>query len=210
MKKLLCFTLMCFAAPLLQASTGFFVTVAGGQSQFRTKYTTRYVDATRNSVPNSEVNEHGNYWAVGGGYSFTDFLRVTAGYEDWGKVTGPSMSPTGEIYPLTVGAKGYYASFAPMIHVIPFLSIDPEVGVLYSDVHLRTNFQNDGDPNIQSGYSSRFRYGLGISLHPPGPFVIGIKYLQIDLPEAKFRAGSSFFTDKVRPRTILLTAQYSF
>jgi len=210
MKKTLCFLLVCVAGSIAQASTGFFVTAAGGQSQFRTKYTTRYTDATRSAVPNSEVNEHSNYWAVGSGVSFTDFLRVTAGYEDWGKVTGSSTTPTGDIYPLTLGAKGFYASFAPMIHVIPFLSIDPEVGVLYTDIHVRTNFQNDGDPNIQSGYSSRFRYGLGLSIHPPGPFVIGIKYLQIDLPEAKVRAGSSFFTDKIRPRTIVLTAQYSF
>ena len=210
MKKTLCFLLVCVAGSIAQASTGFFVTAAGGQSQFRTKYTTRYTDATRSAVPNSEVNEHSNYWAVGSGVSFTDFLRVTAGYEDWGKVTGSSTTPTGDIYPLTLGAKGFYASFAPMIHVIPFLSIDPEFGVLYTDIHVRTNFQNDGDPNIQSGYSSRFRYGLGLSIHPPGPFVIGIKYLQIDLPEAKVRAGSSFFTDKIRPRTIVLTAQYSF
>lgn len=210
MKNALCILLLLAAGTVAQASTGFFVTAAGGQSQFRTKYTSRYVDATRSSVPNAEVNEHAAYWSVGCGFSFTDLLRVTAGYEDWGKVTGSSTAPTGEIHPLTVGAKGFYASYAPMIHVIPFLSIDPEVGVLYTDVHVRTSFQNDGDPNIQSGYSTRFRYGLGISIHPPGPFVIGIKYLQIDLPGSDLKAGSTFFTDKIRPRTIVLTAQYSF
>ncbi|MFT3781881.1 MAG: hypothetical protein QM790_07685 [Nibricoccus sp.] len=197
-------------ASLAEADTGFFLTAAGGQSRFRTKYTTRYTDATRSSVPNAEVNAHDLYWSVGAGLSFTDLLRVTAGYEDWGQTTGSSASATGQIYPLTVGAKGFYASYAPMIHVIPLISVDPEVGILYSDVKLRTNFQSDGDPNIQSGYTARFRYGIGISVHPPGPFVVGIKYLQIDLPGAEFKAGSSFFTDKIRPRVVVLTAQYNF
>ena len=198
------------SAGVAQASTGFFVTAAAGQSRFSTKYTTRYVDAARSTVPNAEVNEHANYWSVGCGVSFTDYARFTAGYEDWGKVTGSATSPTGEIYPLSVGAKGFYASYAPMIHVFPFLSIDPEVGVFYTDIHMRTNFQSDGDPNIQSGYSARMRYGLGVSIHPPGPFVIGLKYLMVDLPGAELKPGSTFFTDKIRPRTILLTAQYGF
>ncbi len=90
------------------------------------------------------------------------------------------------------------------------LYVGTDLGVFYTDIHLRTNFQSNGDPNIQSGYSARMRYGLGFSLHPPGPFVIGLKYLMVDLPGAERIAGSTFFTDKIRPRTILLTAQYSF
>jgi hypothetical protein len=142
-----------------------------------------------------------------GGFSFTDFARFTAGYEDWGKTTGSSASSTGDIYPLTVSAKGFYLSYAPMIHVLPLISIDPEVGVLYSNVHVGTNFASSvglADTSTKSGYSARKRFGLGVSVHPPGPFVIGVKYLQIDLP------APSYVTEKIRPNTIILTAQYSF
>lgn len=214
MKKLFCIMMAVLASALAtRASTGFFVTAAGGQSRFHSKYTTRYTDASRSSIPNSEVNAHDMYWSVGGGYSFTDLFRVTAGYEDWGQTTGSSTSPSGDIYPLTVGAKGFYVSYAPMIHVIPLISIDPDIGFLYSDIHVGTNFAGANgisDANTQSGYTTRLRMGLGISVHPPGPFVVGIKYLQIDLPESHAKTGASFFTDKIRPRTIVLTAQYNF
>lgn len=214
MQKLLCIILAVFVgATVTRASTGFFVTAAGGQSRFHSKYTTRFTDASRSSLPNSEVNAHDLYWSVGGGYAFTDLLRVTAGYEDWGKATGPSTSASGEIYPLTVGAKGFYVSYAPTIHVLPLVSIDPDIGFLYSDIRIGTNFSNTtgvSDSNTKSGYTTRLRMGLGVSVHLPASFVVGIKYLQIDLPESSAKAGASFFTDKIRPRVLVLTAQYSF
>jgi hypothetical protein len=197
-----------------EASTGFFVTAATGQSRFDTKYTSRYVDAARSSVPNAELNAHNLYWSIGCGYSVTDWVRVTAGYEDWGKSTASSSSSTGEIYPLTVGAKGVYLSYAPILHIIPLISLDPEIGFLYSDIHVGTDFSaahGVSDSNFKSGYSMRPRYGLGLSVHlPTVPVVVGIKYLQTDLPDAKLNPGSNFFTDKIRPRTVVLTAQYSF
>ena len=218
MRKPLCILLpVLLGASTANAGTGFFVTAAAGAARIHTKYTSRYVDAARSSVPSSELGAHDLYWSVGGGYSLTDLLRVTGGYEDWGKSTAPSFVTSGsvseEIYPLTVGAKGFYISYAPMITVVPGLSVDPEIGFLYSDVHIGTNFGSTtgtADTNFRSGFTTRPRYGLGLSLHLPGPFVVGAKYLRIDLPESKLRAGASFFTDRIRPNTFVVSAQYSF
>jgi opacity protein-like surface antigen len=214
MKKLFCIAVSVLAgATAAEASTGFFVTAAGGQSRIHTKYTSRYTDATRSAIPNSEVNAHDLYWSVGGGVSFTDYLRVAAGYEDWGKTTGPSTTPSGEIYPLTVGAKGMYVSYAPLFRIIPLISVDPEIGFLYSDIHIGTNFSSTSgmsDSNTKSGYKTCLRAGIGVSVHLPGSFAIGIKYLQIELPDTDSKVGSTFFTDKIRPRTIVLSALYTF
>jgi opacity protein-like surface antigen len=218
MKRILCMLAMILtSASLAQASTGFFITAGAGQSRINSKYTSRYVDTARSSVPNSELNAHDLYWSVGCGYSITDLLRVTAGYEDWGQSTAPSSVSTGsgaaEIYPLTIGAKGFYVSYAPMITLFPGLSVDPEIGFLYSNIRIGTDWgraTGGADANNRSGYTSRPRYGLGLSLHLPGPLVVGLKYLQTDLPESELKPGASFFTNKIRPRTFVLSAQYSF
>lgn len=214
MKKLLCIVMSVLAgAAVAKADTGFFVTAAAGQSRIHTSYASRYTDAARSSVPNSELSTNNLYWSVGCGYSATDLLRVTAGYEDWGKATAPSAISTGEIYPLTVGAKGVYVSCAPMIRILPAISIDPDIGLLFSDLHIGTDFASAhgiSDANTRSGYSTRLRLGLGMSLHLSSSFVVGIKYLQTYLPEAPLKAGASFSTDKIRPRVILLSGQYSF
>ncbi len=214
MKKLLCIVMSVLAGTLVaKASTGFFVTAAAGQSRIHTNYASRYTDDARSSVPNSELNANNLYWSVGCGYSVTDLLRVAAGYEDWGKATAPSTISTGEIYPLTVGAKGVYVSYAPMIKIVPAISIDPDIGLLFSNIHIGTNFASAhgiSDANTRSGYSTRLRLGLGVSVHLPGSFVVGIKYLQTDLPEATLKAGASFYTDKIRSRVVVLSGQYSF
>lgn len=200
-------------ASVARASTGFFVAAAAGQSRIHTNYTSRYTDAARSSVPNSELRTNNLYWSVGCGYSVTDLLRVTAGYEDWGQSTAASAISTGEIYPLTVGAKGVYVSIAPMIKILPAMSIDPELGLFYSDTRIGTDFASAhgiSDANTRSGYSTRLRLGLGVSLHLSGSFVVGVKYLQTDLPETASKVGASFYTDRIRPRVVALTGQYSF
>lgn len=106
-----------------------------------------------------------------------------------------------------------YVSYAPMIKIVPAISIDPDIGLLYSDIQIGTSFAGAhgiSDANTRSGYSTRLRLGLGMSVHLPGSFVVGVKYLQTDLPEATLRAGASFYTDKIRLRVIVLSGQYSF
>jgi opacity protein-like surface antigen len=200
-------------ASVAQASTDFFVTAAVGQSRIHTNYASRYTDAARSAVPNSELSAHELYWSIGCGYAPADLLRVTAGYEDWGQATAPSAISTGAIYPLTVGAKGVYVSYAPIITIVPAISIDPDIGLLFSDIHIGTDFASAtgiSDANTRSGNSTRLRLGLGVSVHLSETLVVGIKYLQIDLPEATLKAGASFYTDKIRPHVIMLTGQYSF
>ena len=213
-KKLLCIVLSVLAgASVARASTGFFVTAAAGQSRIHTNYASRYTDDERSSVPSAELSANQLYWSVGCGYSVVDLLRVTAGYEDWGKATASSTISTGEIYPLTVGTKGVYVSYAPMIKIVPTISLDPDIGLLYSDINIGTNFARAhgiSDANTRSGSSTRVRLGLGLSVHLPGSFVVGIKYLQTDLPDAALKAGASFSTDKIRLRVLVLSGQYSF
>jgi hypothetical protein len=214
MKKLLFLLMSVFAgACVAEASTGFFFTAATGQSRINAKYTSLYTDATRETAVGAELNSHTLYWSVGLGFSLTDLLRVTAGYEDWGKSTAPAGTGADQIYPLTVGDRGYYVSYAPMIKVFPRVSIDPEIGLLYSNIDISTDFgRSNGfvDTNVRLGHSTLPRYGIGISVHLPGTFVVGVKYLQIELPGAGPRFGSAFFTEKIRARTLVLSAQCSF
>jgi hypothetical protein len=213
MKKLFCILISILAgAEIARAGTGLFITAAAGQSQVHTNYISRFVGPF-DSVPSSVLDAHNLYWSIGGGYSATNLLRVTAGYEDWGKETAPSMVSRGAIYPLTVGAKGVYASYAPAIKIAPRLSIDPDIGFLLANLHIGTDWARTygvSDANTKSGYSTRLRLGLGMSMRLPRHFVVGIKYLQTDLPEMSLKPRASFYTDKIRPRAFMLSGQYSF
>ncbi len=164
-------------------------------------------------MPQADLDERNLYWSVGGGYEFTSLLRVVAGYEDWGVSTGSSSSAAGEIYPLTVGAKGIYAAYAPVLKLAFGFQLEAEVGFLYSDLNIGTDFGSAHalrDVNVRSEYSVRPRYGIGLSYRLPIAFTVGIKYLKLDLPESKLQAGSAFYTDKIRPSTVVITAAYNF
>jgi len=202
-------------AQVARAGDGFFVTASAGQSRVKTNYVSRYLDSARSSLPQSKLDGRNLYWSVGVGYGLTNLLRVVAGYEDWGKSTASSAAADGTaLYPLTVEAKGVYAAYAPVLQLALGLELQAEVGFLYSDLHLGTNFgsiNNVSDTNVRASYSLRPRYGLGLAYKIPVLDVkVGIKYLQIDLPDARVSAGSAFSTGNIRPSTVVVSAQYSF
>jgi hypothetical protein len=178
---------------------------------------TGFTEPVNNRLPGSSGTERSAGWRIAGGYRFSRYVAVEAGFADFGNKTPDDIlietgtSHTTYLHDTRIKIKGPYAALVgsvPADHWLPFAKI----GVLRADTSVSTHIitaihfspQVIDTPRSVSAKTAELQWGVGVAYRFTDRYGAALELMSVPKVGDKDRTGEDDLT------ALSLSFQYTF